>query len=120
MQVLFDFLVASLATWRMTSLLVREGGPYDLLARARRALGTTLAGRAFACFYCASLWVAAPIAFWLVGASRAWPVMWLAISGLAILLDRATTKELPMDLFELDEAIEQVRIPAAPNVEARR
>jgi hypothetical protein len=107
---MLDFLVASLATWRMTSLLVRERGPYDLLARARRASRTTPVGGAFACFYCASLWVAAPIAFWLVGASRSWPVVWLAISGLAVLLDRATTKELPMDLLELDEAIEQTRV----------
>ena len=39
------------------------------------------------CFYCASLWVAMPIAYWLSTAG-ARVVVWLALSGGAMLLER--------------------------------
>lgn len=42
------------------------------------------------CFYCLSLWVALPFAAWLVGAWSARVVVWLALSGGAILLERMT------------------------------
>jgi hypothetical protein len=102
-----DFVLACLVTWRVSSLLVREEGPYDLLARARRALGGSSIGRALECFYCTSLWVAAPVALWLVGVSRSWTVTWLALSGAAILAERATAPRDPpaLEAMELDEAI---------------
>jgi hypothetical protein len=42
------------------------------------------------CFYCLSLWVAVPFSYWL---GTTWPkraVLWLALSGGAILLERIT------------------------------
>jgi len=105
-----DFVVACLATWRVSSLLVREEGPYALLARVRRSLGTTAIGRALECFYCTSLWVAAPIAWWLTGPTRAWAIVWLAVSGAAILAERATTHEVAPHAMELDEAIEAMSV----------
>lgn len=102
---MLDFVLACLATWRVSSLLVREEGPYDLLACGRAALDGTTMGRAIGCFLCASLWVSAPMALWLVGPSRDWTVAWLALSAAAILLDRATSHEPPVEALELDEAI---------------
>jgi hypothetical protein len=118
-----DFVLASLATWRVSSLLVREEGPYALLARARGALATSMIGGALECFYCASLWVAAPIALWLSGPTRAWATTWLALSGAAILAERATMRPEPQPVdgardarsgsgraMELDEAVQAMNL----------
>ncbi|HVF59708.1 MAG TPA: DUF1360 domain-containing protein [Thermoanaerobaculia bacterium] len=100
----FDFLLGSLATWRVAALLVREDGPFDLIARLRRALARLGAGRALECFFCTSLWVAAPVALWLAGATRRWLLVWLALSGAAGLLERASApREAPVvDLAEAE------------------
>ncbi|MCG8457003.1 MAG: DUF1360 domain-containing protein [Holophagales bacterium] len=73
-----------LAVWRLTHLLHAEDGPWRLFARARQAAGGGMVGAMLTCFYCASLWVAAPFA-WL--ASPSWPgraILWLAFSAGAI------------------------------------
>jgi hypothetical protein len=81
--------VGVLATWRVTHLIVEEDGPWDIVARLRRRAGAGVLGQLMDCFYCASLWVAIPMAIWIVDA---WPdrlVSWLALSGGAVLLERA-------------------------------
>lgn len=100
----FDFVLGVLATWRVSALLVREDGPYDLLARLRAATNTTMVGRALECFYCTSLWVAAPAAYWLAGITWRWLVVWLALSGAACLLERFTAAREPaaIDLAEAE------------------
>ena len=78
-----------LATWRVTHLIVAEDGPWDVVARLRRLAGAGMLGQLMDCFYCASLWVAIPIAIWI---ADAWPgrvVMWLALSGGAAVIERA-------------------------------
>lgn len=61
-------LLLTLATWRMTHLLVYEDGPWHLVARLRYALGVrydahshayadTMFGKLLLCVWCASLWV---------------------------------------------------------------
>lgn len=86
---------ATLATWRLTHLVVAEDGPWDLVVRLRRAAGDGLAGQMMDCFYCASLWLALPFAAWL---ADDWPgrlVAWLAASGGAMLLQRAQQPDTP-------------------------
>jgi hypothetical protein len=79
-----------LGVWRVTHLLEAENGPWDLMARMRRRLGHGVWGRVFDCFYCLSLWVAAPFA-WLLGESLTERcLLWLALSGGAILVERLT------------------------------
>jgi len=85
---------AALAVWRLTHLLHAEAGPGEVIARLRDQAGTGLAGQALACFYCLSLWVAAPVA-WLLPAGALGGVpggllLWLALSGAAVLLQRLT------------------------------
>lgn len=85
-------IIGTLGVWRLTHLLNAEDGPWDAIVRFRRLLGKSVAGKAMDCFYCLSLWVSIPFA-WYVGAT--WPeriVLWLAMSGGAILLERATNR----------------------------
>jgi hypothetical protein len=81
-------LVAVLATWRVTHLLQAEDGPGDVIVRLRRAAGAGFFGSLLDCFYCLSLWVAAPFALL---AGSGWldrGMLWLALSGGACLLER--------------------------------
>ena len=79
-----------LAGWRITHLCVAEDGPWDVLIRLRRALGSGFWGKLVTCFYCLSLWVAAPIAAWLGLSWSERLLLWPALSAGAILLERAT------------------------------
>ena len=84
----FKFLLAVLATWRVTHLLAREDGPADILVRLRKWLGDGLAGRLMDCFQCLSIWVAAPLALLVATRPLDWLLVWLALSGAACLLER--------------------------------
>jgi hypothetical protein len=85
------FGVAALATWRVTSLLVREDGPAETVARLRERLGPSQLGVMMDCFKCCSIWVAIPFAFFAGKKPHASPgeriVTALALSGCACLLD---------------------------------
>jgi hypothetical protein len=75
------------------------------VARLRGRLGAYLPDGVFDCFYCLSLWIAAPAAI-VLGATnfeRLW--LWPALSGSAILLHRATESRAdpPLANFQEDE-----------------
>jgi hypothetical protein len=92
----FGGVIGSLAVWRLTQLLVRDDGPWDLAFKLRRAVGQGALGQALDCFACCSLWCAAPVA-WRVGRDAAESVLlWLAMSGAACLLDRLDQPPLTM------------------------
>jgi hypothetical protein len=97
----FYFLaIATLAAWRVTHLLSAEDGPWDLMVRLRRVAGEGFFGKLLDCFYCLSLWVAAPLALM---AESNWSdrvLLWLAISAGAILLERATSRKPEPTYFE--------------------
>jgi Protein of unknown function (DUF1360) len=86
------FALASLATWRLTHLIAEEDGPADAIVRARHRAGESWVGRAMDCFYCLSVWVAAPFAIVVSRRPREAPLTWLALSGAACLLEQATKK----------------------------
>ena len=50
-----------LTVWRITHFLQAEDGPWDIVIRLRRFVGEGLWGRLLDCFYCLSVWIAAPI-----------------------------------------------------------
>ena len=96
-----ELIILGLATWRLTSLIVNEDGPFELLLRLRYVLGvrydehsevygTNVIAKALMCVWCASLWVAA---FWAVlfliypkiGTIIALP---FALSAVAIMIER--------------------------------
>lgn len=84
-----------LAVWRITHLLQAEDGPWDLVVRLRRAAGRGFWGRLLDCFYCLSLWIAAPFAIGSGGDVAQILLLWLALSGAAILIERATAPPPP-------------------------
>jgi hypothetical protein len=86
-------ILAVLAVWRITHLLQAEDGPWDLVLRLRRSLGEGFFGSLMDCFYCLSLWVAAPFAAWLGTTPAEKLLLWPALSGAAILLQRVTRRE---------------------------
>jgi len=89
------FGIAAIATWRLTHLLTEEDGPADLVLRLRIRAGDSRAGDLLDCFYCASIWVSAPIALMIVPRKRDTPLTWLALSGAACLLERTTRTRTP-------------------------
>ena len=54
--------------------------------------------KAVGCFYCMSVWVALPFAFFLEGSYSEIFVGWLALSGAAILLERITGERLDVKI----------------------
>ena len=97
-------ILAILGVWRITHLLQAEDGPWNLVARFRRSLGDGLPGQVLDCFYCLSLWIAVPFA-WVVGVGwRERLLLWPALSGSAVLLERATARRaIPAALYHEDE-----------------
>jgi hypothetical protein len=85
-----SLIVATLAVWRATHLLHAEDGPWGIFAQLRRLAGEGFWGELLDCFYCLSLWMSIPAAALIAGDWREGPLLWLALSGGAILLQRAT------------------------------
>ena len=84
------FAVGALATWRLTHLLAEEDGPGGVIVRLRVRAGDGWAGELLDCFYCMSMWVAAPVAVVVAPRPREVPLAWLALSGAACLFEQAT------------------------------
>jgi hypothetical protein len=93
------FLVGALATWRVTHLLVEEDGPGGMVVRLRQRAGDGWMGSVMDCFYCLSIWTAAPVAAAVARRPREAPLIWLALSGAACLLERATTEKGDLDVL---------------------
>jgi hypothetical protein len=84
------FVLGVLTVWRITYFFQAEDGPWDIVVRVRQFVGDGFWGKLMDCFYCLSVWIAAPIAC-LVGQSwleRA--LLWPSFSAAAILLERVT------------------------------
>jgi hypothetical protein len=96
-QVAVRFTLAALAVYRVSCLVAREDGPWNLFRRLRSAAKETGAGRLVTCVNCLSVWVSLPLA-WFVGSSWVERVVaWWALSGAVVLMDRATR-----DPFEIE------------------
>lgn len=93
----FRFVVAVLATWRVTHLLANEDGPADVIVRFRAVLGESLIGKLMDCFNCLSLWIAAVATLFVTRRPLEWLVGWLAISGAACLLERLGQKPVVIE-----------------------
>lgn len=84
-----------LAVWRITHLLNAEDGPWDLFVRLRRLVGDSFWGSLLDCFYCLSLWIAAPFAYGLGSDWKQRLLLWPALSAGAILAERLSSNRDP-------------------------
>lgn len=118
MSIWFSFVLAVLATWRVTHLLANEDGPADLIFRFRALLGHSLAGRLMDCFNCLSLWIAAPAALFVSRSPMEWLFTWLALSGGACLLERMVKEPVVIQSMpqsaegEIDNVLRSETFPA--------
>jgi hypothetical protein len=90
----FTFIILLLAVWRITHLVQAEDGPFDLIFKLRKLAGNGFIGKLMDCFYCLSIWVALPPAFYF---GKGWSqkiIIWLALSGGAILLEKFSNKNM--------------------------
>ena len=94
------FVLLVLATWRITSMVVREDGPFSAFARLRKligvrydahsvAYGTNTLAEGILCVWCASVWFSFFAAFLNENSSSVFEflISWLAISTAVIALD---------------------------------
>jgi hypothetical protein len=86
----YSFLLGILSVWRITHLLHAEDGPWDMVVHLRRGAGAGFWAQLLDCFYCLSIWIAAPFGIFLGEKPGERILLWLALSAGAILLERAT------------------------------
>lgn len=87
----FFLLILSLVCWRITHLLNKEDGPFDVIYLLRKKAGAGFFGSLLDCFYCVSIWIALPLGIWMGSGWIEKILFWWAISGAACLLEQATT-----------------------------
>jgi hypothetical protein len=92
-----------LAVWRVTHLLNAEDGPWDLVVRLRRRAGTGFWASLLDCFYCLSLWVAAPLAYAIGNRWMERLLLWPALSAGAILLERLAPEKTAPSFYLEDQ-----------------
>ena len=94
-----SLLVSALAVQRVTSWLVKEYGPGHIFERFRNRIGVALDARnqcegrnviadMLCCFKCTSVWVSMPLGIYLGNTIVEMAVFTLAISSVAIWLER--------------------------------
>jgi len=88
-----EFVLCTLAVWRLTHLFTGEDGPFDIIFKFRKLVGQGFFGSLLDCFYCLSLWMAIPFAFYLCDEWLPGIITWLALSGAACLLFKLTEKK---------------------------
>ena len=101
---MLELLLSVLATWRVSSMLVREDGPDDVFAKLRmftgmkydeysNPYGTNLISSLLSCVWCTSVWVAFIIAAIDKPANiRKFLQRAMALSAGAIIIDEVITR----------------------------
>jgi hypothetical protein len=91
----FEFILATLAVWRLTHLIAAEDGPFNALAWLRGKAGQGFWATLLDCFYCLSIWIALLFAIGMGGSLLHKVLLWLALSAAAILLNRVIDRVAP-------------------------
>lgn len=82
------FFIGSLAVWRVTHLLSKEDGPFEIIFWIRKKAGAGFFGNLLDCFYCLSIWIAIPFAIWIGTGFKQSVFLWLGFSGLACVIEK--------------------------------
>lgn len=109
-------LIGILIVGRITHLFYGEDGPWDLMVRLRRVAGEGFWGDLLDCFYCLSLWIAIPLAYLLGKSWKERLLLWPALSGGAIILERLTASdELKPKVFDTEDKENNSVLRQEPN-----
>jgi hypothetical protein len=84
----YVFAVGAFAVWRITYAATAESGPARVLVRLRASIARW--GSVLECFYCASVWIALPVAVGIGTTLGERALLWPALSGAACVLHRWT------------------------------
>lgn len=88
-------LLGILTVWRLTHMLNAESGPWNMLSSMRERAANGFWGDVLGCFYCLSVWIAAPVALFLGATWSERILLWLALSGGASLAQRISSDPEP-------------------------
>jgi hypothetical protein len=86
------YFILVIAVWRLTHLIGAEDGPFDLIIKLRKLLGTSLFGKLMDCFYCLSIWIGLLTAWYIGNNVEEIIILCLYYSGSSILLEKLTNK----------------------------
>ena len=92
MHELEKYLVTTIIVWRLTHLISAEDGPFDIIIRIRKLMGTSFLGKLMDCFYCLSVWIGLLCAWFWTGMSKELIVLAIYYSGASILIEKLTNK----------------------------
>ena len=77
-----------LASWRLTTLLCYEAGPFDLVTRLRVGLARIGLHRVIRCFHCLSFWISGVLVLIVYERRAASILLWLGVAGAVSLSER--------------------------------
>lgn len=96
-----DFIILSLAIWRISNLLIEESGPYTVLELFRYQIGiryneqgfvyaTNELAELFSCHFCLSIWlgILAAISYFFYPALTYWLCLPFALSTLSLAVNK--------------------------------
>jgi hypothetical protein len=86
------YFVFVIIVWRLTHLITAEDGPFDLIIKIRKSMGNSFWGKLMDCFYCLSIWVGVPAAWYACANWLELIILCIYYSGASILLEKLTNK----------------------------
>lgn len=92
-----NFILGSLATFRLALLVSKEDGPYFIFKKIRKLPDKgTATEKGLACIFCTSIYSSSLVTlfFWWMGEIKGayWILYWLAFSSVAIFMNQSFTK----------------------------
>ncbi len=92
--------LSTLAVWRLTTMLCRDAGPFNIMTAIRRLAYHLRLKTLVECFDCAAVWIS--IVFVLLVYRPQWTsiILILAVSGAASIIERLVSGPLPDDMDE--------------------
>ena len=87
-------LLIVLFVWRLTHLISKEDGPFDLIYNLRTFVGDGFFGKLMDCFYCLSIWISLIPAIYIGHNLTEIIILCFAFSGGAIILEKLTNKDV--------------------------
>lgn len=96
-----DFIILSLAVWRLSNLVVNESGPYTIFERFRYQIGiryneqglpysTNEIAELFSCVFCLSIWlgILVSVSYWYLPTYTIYVAYPLALSTVACMVSK--------------------------------